>query len=221
MTCYIVLLGAPGAGKGTQGERLKRDMGFARVSTGELFREHISKQTALGQEVAPYLNSGKLVPDALTIAMLRERIAADDCKRGVILDGFPRTIPQAEALDQLLAETGARVDLAPLIDVDREVLLERLAGRWMCKAADHPYHAVFSPPRQAGICDIDGSPLYQRPDDTREVQERRIAVYEQYTRPLIEYYGKQGVLATIDGEQPIDAVYAALRSAVEKVLVQG
>ncbi len=220
MTCYIVLLGAPGAGKGTQGERLKTDLGFARVSTGDLFREHIGKQTALGQEVAPYLNSGKLVPDELTIAMLRERIQADDCKRGVILDGFPRTIPQAEALDKLLAESRARVDLAPLIDVERDVLLERLSGRWMCKAADHPYHAVFSPPRQPGVCDIDGSPLYQRKDDTREVQERRIAVYEQYTKPLIDYYQGQGVLVRIDGEQPIDAVYAQLRAAVEKALVK-
>lgn len=218
MTAYIVLLGAPGAGKGTQGERLKQELGFARVSTGELFREHIGNGTALGQQVAPYLNSGQLVPDALTIAMLRERIAADDCKAGVVLDGFPRTLPQAQALDALLAETGQRVSLAPYIAVERAVLLERLSGRWMCRAHDHVYHALFNPPKQAGVCDLDGSELYQRTDDTREVQERRIAVYEEKTAPLLDYYRARGVLAPVDGAADIDTVYAALRAAVDKAL---
>jgi len=218
MTCYIVLLGAPGAGKGPQGERLKADLGFARVSTGELFREHIGKGTPLGQQVQPYLTSGQLVPDALTIAMLRERIAADDCKAGVILDGFPRTLPQAEALDALLAESGQRVSLAPYIAVDRETLLERLSGRWMCRAHDHVYHALFNPPKRAGVCDLDGSELYQRADDTREVQERRIAVYEEKTTPLLDYYRAHGLLAEVDGAADIDTVYAGLHAAVERVL---
>jgi adenylate kinase len=219
MAVYIVLLGAPGAGKGTQGERLRRELGFARVATGDLFRDHIGRQTPLGVQVAPYLHEGKLVPDTLTIEMLRDRLQDDDCRKGVILDGFPRTIPQAEALEALLAEWDARVNLAPHIGVTREVLLERLSGRWLCRAHDHVYHVVFNPPQRPGVCDLDGSPLYQRADDTREVQERRIDVYLQHTRPLIDYYREQGALVSIDGMQSIDEVYAELRAAVERVLV--
>jgi adenylate kinase len=218
MPTYIVLLGAPGAGKGTQGERLKTEFGFARVATGDLFRDHIGRGTQLGLQVKPYLESGKLVPDELTIAMLRARIQEDDCRKGVILDGFPRTLPQAMALDALLEEMGTALALVPHIAVTRDELLRRLSGRWMCRAADHVYHAVFNPPKQAGVCDIDGSPLYQRVDDTREVQERRIDVYMQHTAPLIDYYRDRGVLVAINGLRSIDEVYADLRAAVEKVL---
>lgn len=216
--CYVVLLGAPGAGKGTQGEMLKRELGLARVATGDLFRDHIGRQTPLGMQVAPLLHEGKLVPDELTIEMLRDRLVDDDCKRGVILDGFPRTIRQAEALDGLLGEYGGRVNVAPHIGVTREVLLERLSGRWLCRAHDHVYHMVFNPPKREGRCDIDSSPLYQRADDTPEVQMRRIDTYLEHTRPLIEYYRSKGVLVSINGLAEIEDVHRELRDVVSRAM---
>lgn len=213
----LVLLGAPGAGKGTQAERLEQWLGIPQVSSGDLFRSNIARGTALGQQAQAYIEQGVLVPDEVTIGMVAERLAEPDCQAGVILDGFPRTVAQAEALDDLLAKMGRQVDLVPYIAVSRETLLARLAGRWTCKACGAVYHQVYHPPQTEGVCDACGGDLYQRPDDTVETQARRIDVYLKETSPLIDYYRERGVLVEIDGEREIDQVEAALRSAVASI----
>lgn len=210
----LVLLGAPGAGKGTQAERLGRWLGIPQVSSGDLFRSNIARATALGQEAQTYMDRGELVPDEITIGMVADRLAEPDCADGVILDGFPRTVAQAKALDDLLAKLGRQVDLVPYVAVSRETLLERLAGRWTCRSCGAAYHQVFRPSRVDGVCDVCGGDLYQRPDDTAETQARRIDVYMKETSPLIAFYRDRGALVEIDGERAIDEVEAALRAAV-------
>jgi len=210
----LVLLGAPGAGKGTQAERLGRWLGIPQVSSGDLFRSNIARATALGQEAQTYIDRGELVPDEITIGMVADRLAEPDCADGVILDGFPRTVAQARALNDLLAKLGRQVDLVPYVAVSRETLLERLAGRWTCRSCGAVYHQVFRPSRVDGVCDVCGGDLYQRPDDTVETQARRIDVYMKETSPLIAFYRDRGALVEIDGEQAIDEVEAALRAAV-------
>jgi len=210
----LVLLGAPGAGKGTQAERLEQWLAIPQVSSGDLFRVNIAEGTALGRAAQSYIDRGALVPDDVTIGMVAERLAEADCAGGAILDGFPRTVAQAKALDELLAEMGRQVDLVPYVTVARETLLERLGGRWTCRACGAVYHQVYRPPEVAGVCDVCGGELYQRPDDTAETQARRIDVYMQETSPLIAYYRERGLLVEIDGERSIDEVEAALRAAV-------
>lgn len=212
---FIVLLGAPGAGKGTQAELLQEDFGLAHISSGDLFREHLKKETPLGKLAQTYMDRGELVPDDVTIAMVRERLQEPDCQAGAILDGFPRTVPQAEALDALLEEMGERVCVVPYLKVPPEVLLARLSGRWTCRQCDAVYHVLYDPPRMAGVCDECGGELYQRPDDLPETQERRIAVYLEQTAPLIARYQAQGLLVEVDGERPIEEVHAALQKAIE------
>ncbi len=213
----LVLLGPPGAGKGTQAERLERWLGIPRVSSGDLFRANIAQGTALGRKAQAYIDRGALVPDEVTIGMVADRLAEADCADGVILDGFPRTVAQAKALDDLLAKMGRQVDLVPYVAVTRETLLERLGGRWTCRACGAVYHQVYRPPKVAGVCDVCGGDLYQRPDDTAETQARRIDVYMQETSPLVAYYRERGLLVEIDGERSIDEVEAALRAAVMTV----
>ncbi|MCD6303061.1 MAG: adenylate kinase [Anaerolineae bacterium] len=213
----LVLLGAPGAGKGTQAERLEQWLGIPRISSGDLFRSNIARGTALGQQAQAYIDQGVLVPDEVTIGMVAARLAEPDCQAGVILDGFPRTVAQAQALDEILAKMGRRVDLALYIAVSREMLLARLAGRWTCKGCGAIYHELYRPPKRPGVCDECGGELYQRSDDTVETQARRIDVYVEETSPLIAYYQERGVLVQIDGEQGIDQVEATLRSAVTDV----
>ncbi len=210
----LVLLGAPGAGKGTQAERLGRWLGIPQVSSGDLFRSNIARATALGQAAQTYIERGELVPDEITIGMVADRLAEPDCADGVILDGFPRTVAQAKALNDLLAKLGRQVDLVPYVAVSREILLARLAGRWTCRSCGAVYHQVYRPSRVDGVCDVCGGELYQRPDDTAETQARRIDVYMKETSPLIAFYRDRGVLVEIDGEQAIDEVEAALRAAV-------
>ncbi|MGC8836794.1 MAG: adenylate kinase [Anaerolineae bacterium] len=212
---FIVLLGAPGAGKGTQAELLQKDYGLAHISSGDLFREHLEKGTPLGKLAQAYMDRGELVPDDVTIAMVRERLQEPDCQRGAILDGFPRTVAQAEALDALLREMGERICVVPYVKVSPEVLLERLSGRWTCRQCGAVYHVLYNPPKVAGVCDECGGPLYQRPDDTPETQRRRIAVYLEQTAPLIARYQAQGLLVEVDGERPIEEVHALLRKAIE------
>jgi adenylate kinase len=211
---FLVFLGAPGAGKGTQAERLSASLGIPQISTGDLFRENLKGQTPLGLLAKGFMDRGELVPDDVTVGMVRERFSRPDCVRGAILDGFPRTVAQAEALEGLLAELGSRLAKVPYIQVPEEILLARLAGRWTCRSCGAMYHQVFSPPRLAGACDRCGGELYQRADDTPETQERRIQVYLEQTAPLIDFYRQRGLLAEVDGRRAIDDLQAELLSIV-------
>jgi adenylate kinase len=185
------------------------------VASGDLFREHFERGTELGKEAQAYIERGDLVPDELTIGMVAERMARPDCARGLVLDGFPRTLSQAKALESLLSEMGAELDIVPLIRVSEEVALARLGGRWTCRECGAVYHQLFDPPEQAGICDVCGGELYQRPDDTPEAHRHRIEVYREQTAPLSDYYRETGLLTEVDGEQSIEGVQASLRAAVE------
>jgi len=203
---YLVMLGAPGAGKGTQASLISKKMVLPHISSGDIFRENIKNQTELGKLASEYMNKGELVPDDITIAMIGERLSRPDCAQGAVLDGFPRTPPQAEALDNLLAESDEEVDVVPYIKVDDEVLIERLTGRWTCRKEGHVFHESFNPPKQAGFCDFDGSELYQREDDKVETVTNRIRIYTKQTAPLIAYYEESGKLTEIEGDQPIEKV---------------
>jgi adenylate kinase len=213
---YLVILGAPGAGKGTQARRISETMGIPHISSGDIFRENINNQTKLGVTASEYINRGELVPDDVTIAMIRERLSRSDCNEGAVLDGFPRTRPQVEALDEMLSEFHGKVNVVPYIKVKEEVLIKRLTGRWTCKENGHIFHELFNPPQIAGVCDIDGSKLYQREDDKNETVTKRIKVYMEQTAPLIAYYQDTGVLVEIDGDHPIDEVFDNLMAILPK-----
>ena len=217
MTTYIVLLGPPGVGKGTQAKIFSERSGLVHVSSGDLFRENIKNQTQLGKLAQTYMTKGELVPDDVTIAMIRDRIIRPDCKAGAILDGFPRTPAQANALDVMLNEFNACIDAVPFITASEDVLVERLSGRWTCRASGHIFNEKFNPPKQAGLCDFDGSELYQRDDDKAETVKRRIQVYLEQTSPLISYYREHGKLIEIDGMQSIEQVAQAFLSALKKL----
>lgn len=210
MPIYIVLLGPPGAGKGTQAQLISKEMGLPHISSGDIFRENLKQETELGKQAKGYMDRGELVPDDLTVSMIRERLSRPDCAQGALLDGFPRTPAQAEALKQMLAELGGQVKAVPYIKVPEEILVERLTGRWTCRAQGHVFHVKFNPPQQAGVCDFDGSELYQREDDKAETVLNRIQVYFKQTMPLIAYYQEQGLLKETDGAQPIEKVSEAL-----------
>lgn len=216
MPRYIILLGAPGAGKGTQAKRLATELGIPQVSTGDLFREHMKQETELGKLASKIIAEGKLVPDDVTSGMVRERLDRPDAKGGAILDGFPRTPAQADALGQMAKELGGAVETVLCIQVPSEVLVDRLAGRWLCRAQGHIYHETSHPPRTQGVCDIDGSKLYQREDDRRETVAARLKVYAAQTAALIEYYRSRGLLVEVDGDQAEAAVWESLRSALSK-----
>jgi adenylate kinase len=212
---FLVLLGGPGAGKGTQAERLSDSLAIPQVSTGDLFRENLKNETELGLLAKGYMERGELVPDEVTVAMVRERLSRPDASDGAILDGFPRTIAQAEALDALLADLGSRLAVVPYIKVAEDVLLARLAGRWTCRKCGAMYHQLFGPPEKAGVCDRCGGELYQRPDDTPETQKHRIKVYFEQTAPLIDYYREKGLLVEVDGGPGIDEIQAELLNIVK------
>jgi len=211
-----VLLGPPGAGKGTQAKIIAESLQLTHISSGDIFRENLSKKTELGTQAQVYINRGDLVPDDLTISMIRDRLQKPDCVNGAILDGFPRTPAQAEALAKMLKETGGDVEAVPYISVPAEVLIERLTGRWSCKQSGHVYHQKFNPPKVDGICDIDGSELYQREDDKSETVLKRIEVYLTQTAPLIAYYKTQGKLLEVDGTLDINEVSNQLLHALVK-----
>ena len=213
---YVVLMGGPGAGKGTQAKRLEASLGLPQVATGDLFRENFKNETELGQLARTFMDRGDLVPDEVTVAMVQDRLSRPDCAHGALLDGFPRTIPQAEALDELLQGLGVQVDVVPYIHVHPDLLLQRLAGRWTCRQCGHVHHKLFNPPQQDGVCDLDGSELYQRADDTEETQKRRIDVYFELTAPLLDFYRERGLLAEVDGEQSIDQVQSALIDVIKQ-----
>ncbi len=216
MSKFIVLLGPPGAGKGTQAKAVSEKLRLPHISSGDIFRENLKGQTELGEKARSYINRGELVPDDLTIAMIRERLSSPDCEAGALLDGFPRTPAQAEALDTMLVALDGRVIAVPYIKVASEILIERLTGRWTCRAHGHVFHQEFNPPLVAGQCDFDGSELYQRDDDKVETVTNRIRVYIKQTQPLIDYYQQKGLLLEINGDQPIEAVSVDLLTALSK-----
>ena len=216
MAKYIVLLGPPGAGKGTQADLIAEKFELQHVSTGDLFRENLKKMTDLGKLAQTFMSKGELVPDDVTIAMVRERLNRTDCKKGALLDGFPRTPSQADALADMLSEFKSKVNLVPYIFVPAEALIERLSGRWTCKTGGHVFHEKYNPPRMPGVCDLDGSELYQRDDDKAETVKNRIKVYNEQTTPLIEYYRSRNLLVEVDGTKSIDDVSKELISLVEK-----
>jgi adenylate kinase len=218
MPNHIVLLGPPGAGKGTQAQIVAQELNLAHVSSGDLFRENLKAQTELGKLAKQFMDRGELVPDDVTIAMVKDRLEREDAAKGALLDGFPRTPPQAEALKNMLAEMDASVDVVPYISVPAEVLVERLSGRWTCRAAGHVYHEKYNPPKESGVCDIDGSELYQRDDDKAETVQNRIRVYMDQTSPLIEYYRQVSLLVEIDGTQEIEHVSEDLLAAIKKAI---
>ncbi|MEK7681432.1 MAG: adenylate kinase [Chloroflexota bacterium] len=203
---HVILLGAPGAGKGTQAATLQQELKLAHVASGDLFREHQQKGTELGLLAKSYMEKGQLVPDEVTIRMVLERIERPDCAQGAILDGFPRTIEQARALDQALTQRNKAIDKVLYIVVSEAELVRRLSDRWICRSCQTPYNVTSAPPRVAGKCDRCGGQLYQRADDTPETARNRLRVYFQQTMPLIEYYQKAGKLTEVNGEQEIDKV---------------
>ena len=216
MAPIIVLLGPPGVGKGTQAKILAETTKLAHVSSGDLFRENLKNQTELGRLAKSFMDKGELVPDDVTISMIRDRITRSDCGAGAILDGFPRTPIQADALEKMLAEFNGEVKAVPFITAPESTLVERASGRWTCREQGHIYHQIFSPPKKIGICDMDGSDLYQRDDDKVEMVTKRIRVYLEQTMPLVEYYRKAGKLLEIDGTQAVEQVTKELLSALYK-----
>ena len=213
---YIILLGAPGAGKGTQAATLAEKLGAAHIATGDLFRQALEQGTELGMQAKSYMEKGMLVPDEITAQMVLDRISAPDCEAGIILDGFPRNLEQAEALDKALAGQERAIDKVVYIKVPEEELLKRLSGRWICRNCQAPYHAVDSPPKVAGKCDRCGGELYQRADDNAETIKNRLKVYSAQTAPLIDYYARAGKLLEVNGEGSVaevsQRVVAALNS---------
>ena len=214
MASFIVLLGPPGVGKGTQAKIIAEKMGLPHISSGDLFRENLTNKTDLGKQAQAFMDRGELVPDELTIAMLRDRLSRPDCANGAILDGFPRTPPQARALSQLLAERSSDVSVVPFLNANEAVLIDRLSGRLTCRAGGHVYNRHLNPPRVAGKCDVDGSELILRDDDKPETVQRRLRVYTEQTSPLIDHYKAEGKLIEINGDLPVEVVTAALEAAI-------
>jgi len=214
-TKHIILLGAPGAGKGTQATRLSEALSLPHVSSGDLFRDNLKQQTPLGLLAKSYMEKGELVPDDVTVAMVRGRLSQPDTQaRGAILDGFPRTVEQATALEDVLRQDNKHIDAVIAIQVSDDALVARLTGRWICRQCQAVYHTLYNPPKTAGRCDVCGGELYQRPDDQIETVGHRLKVYFNQTLPLIEFYHKKGLLHEVDGEQDIEAVQAALLAVI-------
>lgn len=203
----IVMLGAPGAGKGTQAKMLAEKCGIPHISTGDIFRANIKEGTELGKQAKSYMDQGKLVPDSLTIQLIMDRLGKDDCKKGYILDGFPRTIPQAESLDAALKNVNDKLDFAVDVEVPDENIKERMSGRRACLSCGATYHIAFAPPKTEGVCDHCSGELVLRDDDKPETVQERLVVYHNQTQPLIQYYEKQNLLVTIDGTQPVEKVF--------------
>lgn len=211
---YIILVGAQGSGKGTQAEMLTQALGVAHVASGDLFRKAIDEKTELGLKAKVYIDRGELVPDDLTVTMVLKRLEEPDCSQGALFDGFPRTVAQAEVLDKGLGGVGKQIDLAIYLQVPREELLNRLSGRYICRAKQHVYNIYSRPPKVAGVCDIDGSELYQRSDDTGEAVQRRLDIFFNETIQLLDYYEKQKKLVEVDGNQDIDQVQQSLLDVI-------
>ena len=208
----IILVGPPGAGKGTQAEKIVAKYDVAHISTGDILRANVKAGTELGKKAKSYMDAGGLVPDDVIVGMMRGRLAEDDCKNGFILDGFPRTVPQAEALTALLAEMGLKLDGVILLDVDDDTVVERLCGRRMCKKCGRIFHVTFKPSSKGNLCDECGGELYQRDDDKESVIRQRLAVYHSQTAPLVDYYGKAGLLLRVPGAEAGDKVLSHIEA---------
>ncbi|WP_455790556.1 adenylate kinase [Clostridium butyricum] len=206
----IVLLGPPGAGKGTQAKSISNKYSIPHISTGDIFRKNISENTPLGVEAKSYMDNGQLVPDEVTINMVKDRLQQDDCRAGYLLDGFPRTVAQAEALNSFLIERGEQLDTALLIKVPNEFILERMTGRRVCPSCGASYHVKFNPPSVEGKCDLCGSEVIQRKDDTVETVKERLDVYQKETQPLIDFYGNKQLLSKVDGTKAINEVFRGI-----------
>ena len=202
----IILMGLPGAGKGTQASEIVKKFPIPHISTGDMFRKAIKDETDLGKEAKSYMDRGELVPDEVTVGIVKERISEDDAKKGFLLDGFPRTIDQAESLSQIMSELDREIDAVINIEVPEEELMNRLTGRRICEKCGTTYHLVFNPPKVDGVCDIDGGKLYQREDDNPETVSNRLSVNVKQSKPILEYYNNKGVLKNIDGSKDIDEV---------------
>lgn len=212
----ILLMGPPGAGKGTQAEKLTEILQVPHISTGDMFRSAIKEETQMGMLAKSYMDKGELVPDEVTVGIVKDRIAEDDCKKGFLLDGFPRTVVQADALEKILEELGIKLDSVVNIEVPLEELIGRLTGRRICKSCGATYHMLFNPPAQEGFCDKCGGQLYQRDDDTEETAKNRLEVYEKQTAPLLEYYKNTGLLVNVNGNQSMDDVLAEILKVLGK-----
>jgi len=215
MTRNLILLGPPGAGKGTQAKRLVESYGIPQISTGDILRKAVKEGTQLGKEAKSYMDAGELVPDSVVIGIIEERLKEPDCKEGYILDGFPRTVPQAEALDAILDKMGSRIDHVVSIEVPDGELMNRLTGRWTCKNCGAMFHEKNQPPKEQGKCDHCGGELYQRDDDKADTIRERLRVYGSQTQPLIEYYNKKGLVRKIDGIGTIDEIFERIKKAVD------
>ncbi|KPK02373.1 MAG: adenylate kinase [Nitrospira bacterium SG8_35_4] len=211
----LVLLGAPGAGKGTQAKKLIEKYRIPQISTGDILRKAVADGTPLGKEAKSYMDKGELVPDSVVIGLVKERLGQDDCKNGYILDGFPRNTSQAETLDKVLSEMNSPLDIALSVDVDKDDLMKRLTGRRTCKGCQQMYNIHFSKPKKDGVCDKCGGELYQRDDDKEETIRNRLDVYDKSTAPLIDYYGKKGILKSVEGVGSIDEIFNKVVSILE------
>ncbi|MFA1821675.1 adenylate kinase [Virgibacillus oceani] len=212
----LILMGLPGAGKGTQAKKINEKYNIPHISTGDMFRLAIQEGTELGTKAKEYMDQGNLVPDEVTIGIVRERLAKDDCSNGFLLDGFPRTIAQAEALQELLADMNQSIDHVIHVDVPKEKLLERLTGRRICPTCGATYHVKYNPPKEEGKCDHDGSKLIQRDDDKAETVKNRLAVNIEQTKPLLDFYKDKGYLISVNGDQEINQVFEDIRTNIEK-----
>lgn len=209
-------MGLPGAGKGTQAEKINEKFNIPHISTGDMFRLAIKEGTELGKKAKMYLDEGALVPDEVTNGIVEERLSKEDCKDGFLLDGFPRTIPQAKALQKITTKLNQQLDYVIHVEVPEEKLLERLTGRRVCPTCGTTYHVVYNPPKEEGICDKDGSTLIQRDDDTVETVQKRLAVNIEQTKPLLDFYEEQGILVTVNGDQAIDQVFEEIQTKINK-----
>ncbi|MFF8907104.1 adenylate kinase [Streptomyces olivaceoviridis] len=213
----IVLVGPPGAGKGTQAVRLAEKLGVPHISTGDLFRANISRQTELGKLAKSYMDAGNLVPDEVTIAMAKDRMEQPDAENGFLLDGFPRNVSQAEALDELLRTEGITLDAVLDLEVPEDEVVKRIAGRRICRNdSSHVFHVTYSPPKQEGVCDVCGGELYQRDDDSEETVRKRLEVYHTQTEPIIDYYKAQGLVVTISSLGPVDEITRRAMEALKR-----
>ncbi len=211
----LVLLGAPGAGKGTQAKKLIDKYDIPQISTGDILRKAVADGTPLGKEAKSYMDKGELVPDSVVIGLVKERLGQDDCKKGYILDGFPRNTSQAETLDGVLGEMNSPLDVALSVDVDMDILMKRLTGRRTCKGCQQMYNIHFTPPKKDGVCDKCGGELYQRDDDKEDTIKNRLEVYDKSTAPLIDYYGRKNILKSVDGVGNIDEIFNNVCSVLE------